>query len=107
VHHVGYAVSDIEDSEKAFEILGFKTEGVKCNDPERNVDILFMKNHAAMIELIAVADEGKRSDIDAVRKWMQGGTTSPYHTIPYHTIFVSRSKAIWRKRYMNSGKKDL
>ena len=80
-HHIGYAVTNIEDSKKTFGFLGFCVINEQYNDFERNVNIQFMKNKGLMIELIAVADTRRHSEIDFLMKKGNGKSgVTPYHT---------------------------
>ena len=78
-HHTGYAVLDIADSKKTFELLGFSAAGEQYNDSLRNVNILFMKSGAYLIELITKADGGRRSDVDFLMKSGLMPGVAPYH----------------------------
>lgn len=53
IHHIGYAVKDIEASAKAFEKLGYVSEDRIFEDSIRKVRILFMKSGSYVIELVS------------------------------------------------------
>jgi methylmalonyl-CoA/ethylmalonyl-CoA epimerase len=82
VHHIGYAVSDIEKAADAFRLLGYETDGSICDDTSRNVRILFMHLEALRIELISPLDVSKHSAVDEIIK--SGNVGAPYH-ICYET----------------------
>jgi len=79
IHHIGYAVKDLEGSIKEFEKLGYSRVKNKVIDKKRKVIIQFMKNRRHLIELIAPLN--KESPISNILK-KQGN--SPYH-ICYET----------------------
>ena len=77
IHHIGYAVRDINKSLDSFTKMGFHLIGDITHDTIRKVDICFIEdvNNKAMIELIAPYETG--SDVDgALKKW---GGPAPYH----------------------------
>lgn len=74
IHHIGYAVHDIDKSLKEFKKMGYEEDGELIKDEKRNVLIQFIKNSSYRIELIAPYD--KTSPIDTVLSKM--GPT-PYH----------------------------
>ena len=78
-HHIGYAVLDIEDSKRTFELLGFSAINEQHSDSLRNVNIQFMKNNAYMIELIAIADICRHSDMNFLIKNGRKFEVTPYH----------------------------
>ena len=53
IHHIGYAVKNIEDSINEFKKLGYITIENKIVDNQRNVIIQFIKNGYYLIELVA------------------------------------------------------
>lgn len=79
IHHIGYAVKDLEDSIKEFEKLGYKRVENKVIDKKRKVVIQFVENCECLIELIAPLNN--ESPITNILK-KQGN--SPYH-ICYET----------------------
>ena len=76
VHHIGYAVKNIDKAYKEFEKIGFNKINDVVRDTIRKVDILFICNeNNSVIELISPYEVG--SDVDGVlKKW---GGSSPYH----------------------------
>ena len=79
IHHIGYAVKNIQDSLNEFKKLGYKTIENKIVDNQRNVIIQFVKNGDYLIELVAPLN--KESPVTSLLK-KQG--SSPYH-ICYET----------------------
>jgi methylmalonyl-CoA/ethylmalonyl-CoA epimerase len=78
-HHIGYAVRDITASSVSFEALGFINSSNTFHDNDRNVNIRFIENRCIRIELIAIADENKPSDIDFIMKSKRKIGVTPYH----------------------------
>lgn len=74
IHHIGYAVRNIEVSAKKFEKLGYKRYLNIVEDSMRNVFIQFMEKDGYLIELIAPLND--KSHICTVLK--KTGS-SPYH----------------------------
>jgi len=74
IHHIGYAVSDIEKSICEFEKIGFKKAGELYIDNNRNVFIQLMKSNQLLIELISPSNEN--SPVKSIIK--RNGNT-PYH----------------------------
>ena len=55
IHHIGYAVKNIEDAAKKFELLGYESiEENKKADLDRNINVLLMKKGEYLIELIEI-----------------------------------------------------
>lgn len=52
IHHIGYAVKNIDEAFKLFKVLGFEKVNEKVVDEERKVKILFVKNNEYLVELI-------------------------------------------------------
>lgn len=57
IHHIGYLVKNLKESEKQFLELGGKIESTKKFDPIRNANIEFLLNDGCRIELIEPVDE--------------------------------------------------
>lgn len=53
IHHMVYAVKDLEDSIKEFEKLGYNRIENKIINKKRKVIIQFIKNEKYLIELVA------------------------------------------------------
>lgn len=101
IHHLGYAVNNINHSIDEFEKLGY-TKISFVNDLLRNVQIAFMSNKDYLVELIApLKDE---SPVDKVLLKM--GST-PYH-ICYETDDID-SKVVELKKdgWMLVKKKEI
>lgn len=73
IHHVGYAVNNIEKASKAFLDLGF-TLGNVFVDEIRMVEICFLQNDGYTIELVAPHSVG--SPIDRI---LEKNGPTPYH----------------------------
>ena len=82
IHHIGYAVKNLEDSIKEFEKLGYKRMKNKVIDKKRKVIIQFVENGEYIVELIAPLNE--ESPISNILK---NKGNSPYH-ICYETDMV-------------------
>ena len=74
LHHIGYAVRDIEQARSIFTGLGYQPENAPCRDERRRVAIQFLKNGAARIELIAPLDEA-----GPVSRFLEKNKGGPYH----------------------------
>lgn len=81
VHHIGYAVKNIDKAINVFSTLGY-TVYQKTDDKERNVTIAFAEKSGYCVELISPLSEG--SPVDNVLK--KSGA-SPYH-ICYETVSI-------------------
>lgn len=79
IHHIGYAVKNIEKSRDAFLQLGYRNEGDIVVDDARNVKILFMVcGGGQKLELIEAYNTEKPSPVDNyLRK--QKDMAVPYH----------------------------
>lgn len=84
VHHIGYAVADIEKASKIFASLGYVIESPCVNDSNRNVKILLLRNDKTLVELIAILDVEKESPIDFIFK---KEFSFPGKGIPYHICY--------------------
>ena len=74
VHHIGYAVKEIEPAISKFVALGFSPTGVPCKDEKRNVIIQFMEHEELRIELISPLKESS-----PVSRFLAKAGNSPYH----------------------------
>ncbi len=74
IHHVGYAVRDIEKSIFEFESIGFEKVGELCDDIHRNVKIQLMKNDNLLIELVSPLNENS-----PVLNIIEKNNNTPYH----------------------------
>lgn len=58
LHHIGYAVEDIDSAVKSFSQLGFTVDGLSTVDSKRDVKILFMRDaNRELIELVEPLDD--------------------------------------------------
>lgn len=78
IHHIGYAVKNIEKSKNGFQQLGYQDEGDMIIDYTRNVKILFMVNGEQRVELIEPYNMKNKSPVD---KYLlkQKDMAIPYH----------------------------
>ena len=86
IHHIGYAVKNMEKAIAAFGKLGYLPEngnrGGVTYDPIRQIDICFMGRDGYRIELVSPASKGEGGD--AVSDIIRKVGNSPYH-ICYET----------------------
>jgi methylmalonyl-CoA/ethylmalonyl-CoA epimerase len=85
VHHIGYAVGDIEKARGVFVSLGYTVESPLINDTGRNIKILLLRSGDTLVELIAILDTGKASPIDFIFK---KEFAFPGKGIPYHICYL-------------------
>jgi len=74
VHHVGYAVPEIESAIVEFETLGWRIYGKVTDDVARKVRIQFLVQEGKFIELVAPL-----TDDSPIKKTLQKGSGTPYH----------------------------
>ena len=74
VHHIGYAVPDIDKALAEFAVLGWKACSDVTEDEARQVKIVFMEQSGCKIELVAPL-----SDESPIKKTLQKGSGTPYH----------------------------
>jgi methylmalonyl-CoA/ethylmalonyl-CoA epimerase len=95
VHHIGYAVRDIEAAAEGFAALGYRRAGNVTDDPHRNVRILFVSlADGTLVELVAPLNEHAPvcGTLNAQR-----GVSHPYH-ICYETDDFDGDVALLRSR---------
>ena len=74
VHHIGYAVPDIDKALVEFAALGWKVCSDVTDDEARRVKIVFMEQSGYKIELVApLAGESP------IKQTLQKGSGTPYH----------------------------
>jgi len=73
VHHIGYAVKEIDEAVKKFRDLGYVVED-KIEDESRKVVIAFARNNDVLVELVAPMGEG--SPVDGI---LDKNGAAPYH----------------------------
>lgn len=79
IHHIGYAVKNIEKSREVFLQLGYQNEGDIVVDDARNVKILFMVcGGGQKLELIEAYNTEKPSPVDNYLH-KQKDMAVPYH----------------------------
>ena len=74
VHHIGYAVKNLDEAFNIFKLLGFEKENEKVIDDKRNVKILFIHNREYRIELIESLGENS-----PIRNILKKSGSTPYH----------------------------
>ena len=74
VHHIGYAVPDIDKALVEFAALGWMVCSDVTDDEARQVKIVFMEQSGYKIELVAPL-----SDESPIKKTLQKGSGTPYH----------------------------
>ena len=93
VHHIGYAVKDLEQSISAFEALGYSAGEITA-DTGRHIRIAFLQNESERVEL--VAPDGEETPVDGVLKSI--GPT-PYHICyeveDIHAALCELQKSRW------------
>ena len=74
VHHIGYAVSNLNESLEIFLGLGYEIVKNAVKDEKRNVEISFVRNDHLLVELISPLDS--RSPIS---NYLNKIGNTPYH----------------------------
>jgi methylmalonyl-CoA/ethylmalonyl-CoA epimerase len=93
IHHIGYAVRDLEASVPEFLKLGYKNVNVTILDEIRKVAIQFMKNDSYLIELIAPLNDN--SPVDNI--------LSKIGNTPYHICYEVDDLSYQIKRFSDEG----
>lgn len=75
VHHIGYYVTNLEESKKKFECLGYVVEQSVVYDFQRGIKVLFLNGDSVRVELIEIVDR-EHCDIEHMR-YNKGAC--PYH----------------------------
>ena len=96
IHHIGYAVKDIDKAIDKFASLGYAIPE-KQEDVSRNVTIVFAEKDGYCVELISPLCSEKPSPVDSILK--KNGST-PYH-ICYEVDNIQEACAVLKKeRYL-------
>lgn len=74
VHHIGYAVGDLDQATRLFVDLGYCREGPVVCDEDRRVMIQFVRNGSYLVELLAALGDGS-----PVKGVLQRSGSGPYH----------------------------
>ncbi len=90
VHHIGYAVEDLDKAIESFIALGYSLLHRRI-DEERNVEIAFVENEGVAVELVSPLNGG--SPIDGV---LARAGSGPYH-ICYEVDSISQACSRLRK----------
>lgn len=80
IHHVGYAVKNMDKAITEFLNLGYSLKGDTVEDTYRNVLIQFIENKGYLIELICKNNSEEYSPVDDILKKNKGA-------IPYHLCY--------------------
>lgn len=100
LHHIGYAVKDVEKAAGAFYELGYCKQGEPVYDELRKVNILFLESDLGpLVELVAPVEEG-----NPVAGILQKSGAAPYH-LCYETPDIDRTAAQLKEaKYVVMGK---
>jgi len=74
LHHIGYAVRNIDQTLKYFKLLGFESVSEKVEDSSRNVCIQFLENDGMKIEVIEPLN-----DQSPIKNILAKSGPTPYH----------------------------
>lgn len=91
VHHIGYAVPDIDKAIAEFESLGWVVCSEITDDHARQVRIVFIKNAGLVIELVSPLSESS-----PICKTLQKGSGTPYH-VCYEVENIEAAEAELKK----------
>ena len=96
LHHLGYAVRDIEQSRRAFAALGYVSDGEVFPDVSRNCNILFMTaaSGGADIELIATLDPALPSPVASMLRKSPSALYHPCYETDDLEAQISRLEAL-------------
>lgn len=79
VHHIGYYVTDIQKSKKAFLCLGYNIEKDVTVDTIRGIKVMFLASINNRIELIQILNEVQDNDINFMK--------NTKYACPYHICY--------------------
>lgn len=79
VHHIGYAVNNLQNGIEMFLKIGYIIESEPVKDTKRNVEIAFMRNNDYCVELIAPLNNAS-----PIKNYLNKVGNTPYH-ICYET----------------------
>ena len=94
IHHIGYAVKDIDKAIDSFVFLGYSITEI-TDDVARNVRIVFAEKDGYCVELISPLHSEKASPIDTILK--KNGPI-PYH-ICYAVDNIQNACALLKKEH--------
>ena len=100
IDHIGIACKNISQAQKQYEQLGFVIIKDLITDFERNLDYIFMENEGYVIELVAVNDSQRKSDIDTILAQVK---LIGYKM--YHVCFLTNDMDTSIKKYLTLGYK--
>ena len=95
VHHIGYAVSNLEKSLEMFKKIGYTVKSGPVNDEKRNVEIAFVENNDYLVELISPLNEES-----PIRNYLDKIGNTPYH-LCYETENIDDAiEELRKQRYL-------
>lgn len=74
IHHLGYAVPDVQDGIETFSALGWAVDSEVTDDLSRNVRIVFLRKGPDVVELVAPLAKP-----NPIEKVLSVGVGAPYH----------------------------
>ena len=92
VHHIGYAVANLQQSMGAFQNLGYTIVSGPVRDEKRNVEIAFVDNNGYLVELISPLNEQS-----PIRNYLDKIGNTPYH-LCYETNDIEGAIETLRKQ---------
>lgn len=95
IHHIAYAVSDIENVRKKFEFLGYEVSQPVMQDTDRNIKIEFMKHKENGLCIELVEPDGEPNPVSGVLD-KNNNMSVPYH-ICYETDDLAKAIEECRK----------
>lgn len=87
VHHIGYAVPDLDRALAEFSALGWSVFSEVTEDASRQVRIVFIKLGESVVELVAPT-----SSASPITKQLAKGSGAPYH-ICYEVASLEEAEA--------------
>ncbi len=78
IHHVAYAVADIEAAGKKMEFLGYEVSQPVMRDPDRNIKIEFRKHRESGLVVELVEPDGEPNPVAGYLD-KNNGMSVPYH----------------------------
>jgi hypothetical protein len=85
LHHIGYAVLDIENAYSVFHKLNYECSSSVIDDAIRNIKVMLIQNNDILIELVSILNQGKKSQIDFLFR------ENSYWGGGYHTCYAVKN----------------
>jgi methylmalonyl-CoA/ethylmalonyl-CoA epimerase len=95
VHHIGYAVNDIQKSLVMFQKIGYTIESGPVKDIKRNVEIAFIQNNNYNIELIAPLNNDS-----PIKNYLNKVGNTPYHICYETDNILTTINELKKQRYI-------